>query len=340
MVIAANVQQRAKKTFAVNRPFRFTRLNQSNMVVTPKRDCQTCACLSYTFKAVEIRKVGTVGGRSDTSNSSIQQHHISDDSTGVVRPGDYCIATYDGGQAESNASVLATSAGSTLASGEATGVNILVSPTTGEIQGLVDHPTSFRFIFSAVNQKDQNRSSVLEDVNMTFKFVDLDSDSNGPNGFGCGPNGNAQEAQFGFGEWEFDGKFECSCLSGYTGENCQTRVDTAEYCTGKNCQTRVYTAAFWFGSLVLPLLIASLAAFFIATKYKAYVQANAPADFTAHLEAMVANGEMDAEQIDLAAIPREMKRGWLRMVDRLGAGHFGEVWKGVLDDGDYPDVPA
>ena len=37
--------------------------------------------------------------------------------------------------------------------------------------------------------------------------------------------------------------------------------------------------------------------------------------------------------------PRELKRGWVRMVTRLGIGEFGEVWKALLDDKVNETVP-
>ena len=35
--------------------------------------------------------------------------------------------------------------------------------------------------------------------------------------------------------------------------------------------------------------------------------------------------------------PRELKRSWITLVDRLGTGQFGEVWKALLKENNYPE---
>ena len=56
-------------------------------------------------------------------------------------------------------------------------------------------------------------------------------------------------------------------------------------------------------------------------------------DFQKQLEEMKEEGLVDAEQISKGArVPRELKRSWLMMIDRLGQGQFGEVWKGLLKE--------
>jgi len=61
-------------------------------------------------------------------------------------------------------------------------------------------------------------------------------------------------------------------------------------------------------------------------------------DFQAQLLAMKEEGLVDAE-ISTSRVPRELKRGWLMFIDRLGSGQFGDVWKGLLSDGDNPTIP-
>ena len=62
-------------------------------------------------------------------------------------------------------------------------------------------------------------------------------------------------------------------------------------------------------------------------------------DFLAQLEAMKERGEVDAQQALKGGVPRELKRGWLTLIDTLGKGAFGEVWKGLLQDGANPNTP-
>ena len=46
-------------------------------------------------------------------------------------------------------------------------------------------------------------------------------------------------------------------------------------------------------------------------------------------------GQVDPGQISGARVPRELRRGWLMFIDKLGEGAFGEVWKGLLKDRDH-----
>ena len=44
-------------------------------------------------------------------------------------------------------------------------------------------------------------------------------------------------------------------------------------------------------------------------------------------------------QVVKGGLPRELKRTWLALIDKLGHGAFGDVWKGLIKDGDNPTVP-
>ena len=65
----------------------------------------------------------------------------------------------------------------------------------------------------------------------------------------------------------------------------------------------------------------------------------APADFAAQLQLLLEAGELKQEEFDATQPPREMPRAWLTMVDQLGKGNFGEVWKGLLNDRSNAAVP-
>ena len=54
---------------------------------------------------------------------------------------------------------------------------------------------------------------------------------------------------------------------------------------------------------------------------------------------MKEEGLVDPDQISTERVPRELKRGWLSFIDKLGQGQFGEVWKGLLKDGDNAAIP-
>ena len=50
-------------------------------------------------------------------------------------------------------------------------------------------------------------------------------------------------------------------------------------------------------------------------------------------------GLIDPQKPSQECVPRELKRGWVTTIDRLGSGKFGEVWKGLIKDGINRDVP-
>ena len=62
-------------------------------------------------------------------------------------------------------------------------------------------------------------------------------------------------------------------------------------------------------------------------------------DFKAQLEQMKEDGLVDPGVIAGDRVPRELKRSLLMFLHKLGEGAFGEVWKGLLKDGDNTSVP-
>ena len=54
---------------------------------------------------------------------------------------------------------------------------------------------------------------------------------------------------------------------------------------------------------------------------------------------MKERGEVDEAQAARGGVPRELKRNWLALIDKLGHGAFGDVWKGLIKDGDNPSIP-
>ena len=54
---------------------------------------------------------------------------------------------------------------------------------------------------------------------------------------------------------------------------------------------------------------------------------------------MIRDGGLDLE-LDMDKLPREVKRSHVVMVAKIGAGAFGEVWKGMLDESSAGGVPG
>ena len=136
----------------------------------------------------------------------------------------------------------------------------------------------------------------------------------GPGGKGCA-NGHAVDGA------EMDKKFSCECSgTKFTGDNCD--IEASED------NTTVYIIGAVLGIIVLAAVVV-----FLVVRYHHYQRSRMATDFHAQLEKMKEEGLVD---VDLAGdrVPRELKRGCLMLIDKLGEGAFGEVWKGLLQDSD------
>lgn len=67
-----------------------------------------------------------------------------------------------------------------------------------------------------------------------------------------------------------------------------------------------------------------------------------PYDFHRAINRMVNEGEIDKLGLELSGVtvPRELERADVTLVERLGSGAFGEVWKGLLNDSRARGAPA
>ena len=162
----------------------------------------------------------------------------------------------------------------------------------------------------------------------TWTFVTLRADTRndmyGPGGKGCVHNGMQVDAV------PLDLKFTCDCnRTGYIGQNCE--IETLA--TGSEDFGGVTTTAYVFAMCLGAVVVAALLVAGV-TKFRKHKEANAPADFTTQLQSLKDAGLVDPEQPSQDRVPRELKRGWVTTIDRLGHGKFGEVWKGLLADAD------
>ena len=106
----------------------------------------------------------------------------------------------------------------------------------------------------------------------------------------------------------YDGNFACLCRFGYSGGRCEHSV-----------------LSYYIIAIVVALAGIPAAVYVHRLRKRAL----APVDFEAKLRALVDAGEIEVPADDH---PREVKRSCLTLVERLGKGAFGEVWKGVLDE--------
>ena len=151
---------------------------------------------------------------------------------------------------------------------------------------------------------------------------DTDVPAYGPGGFECA-NGDPVD------EVKMNGVFTCDCsATKFTGNNCDIPADVPE-----QDNTTVYVivavlAVLGLGAVVIALLV----------RYQRYQQSLMATDFLTQLQTMKEEGLVDPDQISTERVPRELKRGWLSFIDKLGQGQFGEVWKGLLND-DNVNIP-
>jgi len=149
----------------------------------------------------------------------------------------------------------------------------------------------------------------------------------GPGGQGCA-NGSPVDGA------EMDRKFTCDCsATKFSGDNCmysEAEVKAAQSTSSQDATLSYAVVGVVFGVLVLAAVI---------VKYQRYQRSRMATDFLAQLTQMKDQGQVGADLISRDRVPRELKRGWLTFINKLGEGAFGEVWKGLLKDGNNVSVP-
>ena len=132
--------------------------------------------------------------------------------------------------------------------------------------------------------------------------------------------------------------------------------------TGDNCEIRLYTAAAATGTKdtggivggVLGAVLFLLVGAAVALRVRAHYEKMKPVDFAALASAefeerwaeMIASGEIQSEeefaarQAAVKATPRELKRSHIALVEVVGSGQFGAVWKAMLDESPRGGPPA
>ena len=182
--------------------------------------------------------------------------------------------------------------------------------------------------------RDDSDSEPLLIKEWRFRVLRNDTDISGygPDGRGCANGGRAVDGA------PFDRKFTCACSGGYQGANCGVAAAAAAAAgggTGGGTGGSTATTATIVALVAVVALMAGAAGY---VKWQARREANKPVDFDSQLERLKEEGVYGFSK-GTARVPRELKRGWLALVDKLGAGAFGDVWKGLLKDGDTVGVP-
>lgn len=214
----------------------------------------------------------------------------------------------------------------------------LLNGMTGEMQGVPKENGTFNLLIYAWYGLDKKSAIPFINTTMEVRYKDTDlpeirgySDDRLPN---C-TDDNTDEP---YDEVKFDQTYTCKCKDDWGGPTCNER--TEEYLNSEASKMKAEAAAAARGdNMAYALggaggLLGMILIVFVGYKVNAYRIKMKPADFDTLFQAMVASGEIDPEEAVARKnlTPREIKRSHLNLVEVVGHGQFGEVWKGMLDE--------
>lgn len=212
---------------------------------------------------------------------------------------------------------------------------------TGQMLGTFDHFAEKDEDKSATKQSVLTLQAIdksgihqdLETIVMNVRYPDLEVDAYGPNGKPCENNGTRSDGVDGAGD-PFDQSYVCKCIAVgttvYSGDNCEVAVETAASTAEGSGNTPV-VAGVMAGAVIFIFCIG-----LILYKRRMYQIKMKAFDFEAEIARLVTAGEIDEAdeggEDSGPKIPREIKRANITMIQMIGEGAFGEVWKAVLDE--------
>jgi serine/threonine protein kinase len=156
---------------------------------------------------------------------------------------------------------------------------------------------------------------------------------NGPGGRACA-HGATEDAV------KFDSNFTCNCANTiFVGANCEVLCEHGVAEGGTACNAGLSGGAASKGALTSAEgggLFGAIVALFLvavaAVQYRAYRERHRPVDFDSQLDRMVESGELLEDQLNPTLRPREIKRQNVVLLEQVGKGAFGAVWKALLDE--------
>jgi serine/threonine protein kinase len=192
----------------------------------------------------------------------------------------------------------------------------------------------FTIIITAADEGGERDQ--LEPFVLDVRQLDVDIPARGPNGKGCANRGVPVDDSGN----RFDGKFtSCNC-SGlqFVGENCDEECHEGavkNLQTGK-CAERgvgIILGASAGAAMVMLLLAVG------AVRYHQYKLRMRPIDFDDFTRKLLANGTFAHGQLSSKCTPRELKRSAVVLLEQIGSGAFGSVWKATLDESTATGIP-
>ena len=186
---------------------------------------------------------------------------------------------------------------------------LFIESKTGEVLGYPIQVGNFTVDLFAVNRLGSK--ALVETFIMVIMEADGTNSSNGPKGRGCN-SGQIVDTT------TFDNAFACDCSATmFSGLNCD--VPMAEDAEDSRVVANVVV------SVGVGLLVLCSVGTVLLTKYRMYRMTLIAFDFKAQRDRMIAAGEVSEEQARSENIPREIKRSYISMSTKIGAGSFGEV---------------
>ena len=200
-----------------------------------------------------------------------------------------------------------------------------LNPTTGEVQGSFapfDPPTETRSFTIKLSARDKGGAErPVEEIAMQVRYKDIDVPSYGPDGKDC-LNGER------FDGTQFDGAFTCDCKDEYRGDLrlCETSIAAAALADEKEQNIIIAAASGSIFGLILLGVAAKL--------YYNYWLSIQPIDWGKEIARMVASGNITAadDHSHKSWTPREIARRHVNLIEKVGSGQFGDVFKAMLDE--------
>ena len=194
-----------------------------------------------------------------------------------------------------------------LATGLPCGISI--DSTTGAVSGVARDATASAIV--AILAQSGERTALVNRRSYTLTARECD-DATTCNGGTCV-----------HGEDAFDGEFSCDCVSSNaTGSFCDVPVAASAAAARGLSDSTIGLVAGVAGGVALALVV--LAAFVV----RRHGQRRRPYDFQAAVAALKAEGVIKAESA--SSVPREMARRSVRLLEKLGAGQFGDVHRAMV----------
>ena len=197
--------------------------------------------------------------------------------------------------------------------GEGAPKGFFINPTTAEILGFL--PLDVRNYSIAVLAVDpRGEKATVLNFTMHVMKTDVMAARNGPNNRGCA-HGIVEDDD------TFDGTFQCNCEdTRFKGPNCET-------------EKQAWLWVMVVFATITALLVCAIVRRYVLQRY----QQNLPHDFTAEMQNLLQEG--DIVSLNTAQVPTEIKRRHVHLVEEIGSGEFGKVYKAKLDAG-FTNVPG